>query len=69
MDPWRILQHKGGYTKCNDRGSQITRRGVYVLVFLCLLALCGFSCHCAVGFLRKGILERSSKMQQCIRDL
>lgn len=53
MDPGRILQHKGGYTECDDRGSQITRRGVCTLGFLCLLALCGLFCHYALGFLRK----------------
>lgn len=34
MDPWRILQHEGRYTKCDDRGSQIARRGVCILGFL-----------------------------------
>lgn len=32
MDPWRILQHKGGYTECNDRSSPITGRGAFALL-------------------------------------
>lgn len=39
MDPWRILQHKGRYTKCNDRSSQIPGRGVFTLLGQPILAL------------------------------
>lgn len=59
MDPWRILQHKGRYTKCNDRSSQISWRGVFTLLgsLSVVLLLCSV-------FSKKKIFKTSGKMQQ-----